>query len=38
MGDCSDMYERRPDGGHEPSGGTTVRQIFLRFSLKIFPV
>jgi hypothetical protein len=38
MGDCSNMYGRRPDGEPEPSGWTTVRPEFLRFSLKIFPV
>jgi hypothetical protein len=38
MGDCSGIGGRRPDGGHEPSGQTTVQQDFLRISLKIFPV
>jgi hypothetical protein len=38
MGDCCDMYGRRPDGGHGPSGQTTVRQKILRFSLKNFLV
>jgi hypothetical protein len=38
MGDCSEIYRCRPDGGHGPSGRTTVRPKFLRFSLKIFPV
>jgi hypothetical protein len=38
MGDCSNMYGRRPDGEPESSGRTTVRPEFLRFSLKIFPV
>jgi hypothetical protein len=38
MGDCYNMYGRHLDGGHGPSGRTTVRQNFLRFSLKIFPV
>jgi hypothetical protein len=38
MGDYSEIYGCRPDGGHGLSGQTTVRQEFLRFSLKIFPV
>jgi hypothetical protein len=38
MGDCCNMYGRRPDGEHELSGRTTVRQDFLKISLKIFPV
>jgi hypothetical protein len=38
MGDCCNMYGRSPDGGHGPSGRTTLPQNFLRFSLKIFPV
>jgi hypothetical protein len=38
MGDYCNMYERRPEGEPGPSGRTTVRQNFLRFSLKIFPV
>jgi len=25
MGDCSEICGCRPDGGHEPSGRTTVR-------------
>jgi hypothetical protein len=28
MGDCSDICGCRPEGGHGPSGRTTVRQIF----------
>jgi hypothetical protein len=38
MGDCSDMYGRRPDGDPGPSVRTTVRQDFPKISLKIFPV
>jgi len=38
MGDCSNMYGRRPNDEPEPSGQTTVRPEFLRFSLKIIPV
>jgi hypothetical protein len=38
MGDCSEICRCRPDGGHGPSGRTTVRQEILRFSLKIFHV
>jgi hypothetical protein len=38
MGDCCNMYRRRPDGEPKPSGRTTVRQDFLKISLKIFPV
>jgi hypothetical protein len=38
MGDCSNMYGRRPDGEPEPFGWTTMRPEFFRFSLKIFPV
>jgi hypothetical protein len=34
MGDYSDIYGCRPDGGLEPSGRTTVRQIFLKISLR----
>jgi hypothetical protein len=34
MDDCSDICRRRPDGGHEPSGRTTVRQIFPKISLR----
>jgi hypothetical protein len=36
MGDCYKIYGRHPDGGHGPSGRTTVRPEFLRFSLKSF--
>jgi hypothetical protein len=36
MGDCSDISGDRLDGGHEPSGRTTVRLDFPRISLKIF--
>jgi hypothetical protein len=32
------MYGRRHDGEIGPSGRTTVRQDFLKISLKIFPV
>jgi hypothetical protein len=38
MGDCINMYGCRPDCEPEPSGQTTVRPEFPRFSLKIFPV
>jgi hypothetical protein len=38
MGDCCNMYGRRPDGELGSSGRTTVRQDFLKISLKIFPV
>jgi hypothetical protein len=38
MGDCSEIYGCRPDGGQGLSGRTTVGLEFLRFSLKIFPV
>jgi hypothetical protein len=38
MDDCSDMYGHRPDGEPGPSGRTTIRQDFLRISLKIFLV
>jgi hypothetical protein len=38
MGNCSNMYGRRPDGELGPSGQTTVRQDFLKISLKIFHV
>jgi hypothetical protein len=38
MGNYCNMYERRPDSEPEPSGRTTVRQDFLKISLKIFPV
>jgi hypothetical protein len=31
MGDCCDMYGRRPDGEPEPSGRTTVGQNFQDF-------
>jgi hypothetical protein len=36
MGDCCDMYGRRPDGELEPSGQTTVRQKFYDFCWKSF--
>jgi hypothetical protein len=37
MGDCSDIYGCRPDGGHGPSERTTVRQIFPKnFAEKSF--
>jgi hypothetical protein len=37
MGDCSDICGFRPDGGHEPFGQTTMRQIFLKhFTEKSF--
>jgi hypothetical protein len=37
MGDCSDICGYRPDGGHGPSGRTTVRQIFPKnFAEKSF--
>jgi hypothetical protein len=36
MGDCCNMYGRRPNGGPRPSGRTTVRQDFLRILLKSF--
>jgi hypothetical protein len=35
MGDCSDICGCRPDGGHGPSGRTTVRQTFPKISLRI---
>jgi len=38
MGDCCNMYGRRPNGEVGPSGRTTVRQDFLKILLKIFPV
>jgi len=38
MGDCCNMYGRRPDSESGSSGRTPVRQEFLRISLKIFPV
>jgi hypothetical protein len=38
MGDCCDMYGRRPDGEPEPSGWNNCATEFLRFLLKIFPV
>jgi hypothetical protein len=38
MGDCSNMYGRRPDDEPELSERTTMQQEFWRFSLKIFPV
>jgi hypothetical protein len=38
MGDCCNLYGRRLDGALGPSGWTTVRQDFLKISLKIFPV
>jgi hypothetical protein len=38
MGDCSNMYVRRPDGEARPSEQAIVRQDFLKISLKIFPV
>jgi hypothetical protein len=38
MGDCCNMYGRRPDGELGPFGRTTVLQDFLKISLKIFPV
>jgi hypothetical protein len=38
MGDCYNMYGRRPDGELEPSRRTTVRHDFPKISLKIFPV
>jgi hypothetical protein len=34
MGDCSDVYGCRPDGGHGLFGRTTMRQIFLKISLR----
>jgi hypothetical protein len=36
MSDCCNMYGRRPDSEPEPSGRTTVRQDFLKISLKSF--
>jgi hypothetical protein len=38
MGDCCNLYGRRPDGALGSSGRTTVRQDFLKILLKIFPV
>jgi hypothetical protein len=38
MGDCSNMYESRPDGEPEPSERITVQPEFLRFLLKVFLV
>jgi len=38
MGDCCNMYGRRPDGEHGPSGQTTVQEDFPKILLKIFPV
>jgi len=38
MGDCCNMYGRCPDSEPKPSGQATVRQDFLKISLKIFPV
>jgi hypothetical protein len=38
MGDCCNMYGRRPDGELGLSGWTTVRQVFPKILLKIFPV
>jgi hypothetical protein len=31
MGDCFDKYGRRPDGGHGPSGRTTMQPEFQDF-------
>jgi hypothetical protein len=38
MSDCCNMYGCRMDGELGPSGRTTVRQDFLKISLKIFHV
>jgi hypothetical protein len=38
MGDCCNMYGRRPDGELGPLGRTTVGQDFPKISLKIFLV
>jgi hypothetical protein len=38
MGDCCYMYGRRPDGEPGSSRRATVREDFLKISLKIFPV
>jgi hypothetical protein len=34
MGDCSDICGCCPDSGQGPSGRTTMRQIFLKISLR----
>jgi hypothetical protein len=38
MGDCCNMYGRRPDGEPGSSERVTVRQDFSKISLKIFHV
>jgi hypothetical protein len=38
MGDCCNMYGRRPDGEPGLSEQTTVQQDFPKISLKFFPV
>jgi hypothetical protein len=37
MGDCCNMYVRRPDGELGLSGRATVPQDFPKILLKIFP-